>query len=89
MLDKYWTRLAYAALVAATALCAAAAPAPAQNAAAFYKDKTIKFLVGYGSGGGYDAYARMLAPHLSKVLDANVIVQNQPGAGGLVALTSL
>jgi tripartite-type tricarboxylate transporter receptor subunit TctC len=63
--------------------------AHAQDAAAFYKGKTIKFLVGYGTGGGYDAYARMLAPHLSKAMDANVIVQNQPGAGGLVALNGV
>ena len=61
----------------------------AQDAAAFYKGKTIKFIVGYGTGGGYDAYARMLAPHLSKAMDANVIVQNQPGAGGLVALNGV
>lgn len=66
-----------------------AGPSAAQDAKAFYKGKTVKFLVGYGVGGGYDAYARMLAPHLSKALDANVIVQNQPGAGGLVALNGL
>lgn len=71
------------------ALTLGGASASAQDAAAFYKGKTIKFLVGYGAGGGYDAYARMLAPHLSKALDATVIVQNQPGAGGLVALNSL
>jgi len=64
-------------------------PAAAQDAAAVFKGKTIKFLVGFGTGGGYDAYARMLAPHLSKALDASVVVQNQPGAGGLVALNSL
>ncbi len=63
--------------------------AAAQDAKFFYKGKTIKFLVGYGTGGGYDAYARMLAPHFAKALDATVIVQNQPGAGGLVALNGV
>ena len=58
----------------------------AQDAAAFYKGKTVKIMVGYGPGGGYDAYARMIAPHLDKALGASVIVENQPGAGGANAL---
>ena len=36
------------------------APAPAQSAAEFYKGKTVHFIVGYGPGGGYDTYARLL-----------------------------
>lgn len=66
-----------------------ASAARAEDAAAFYKGKTVRFLVGYGTGGGYDAYARMLAPYFAKALDATVVVQNQPGAGGLVALNGL
>jgi tripartite-type tricarboxylate transporter receptor subunit TctC len=56
---------------------------------AFYAGKTVRFVVGFGAGGGYDAYARMLAPYLSKNLSANVIVENRPGAGGLVALNGV
>jgi len=63
--------------------------ASAADGASFFKDKTVRIVVGYGPGGGYDAYARMLAPHLKKVLDATVIVENQPGAGGLSALNRL
>ena len=61
-------------------------PVQAQDAAQFYKGKTVHFTVSVGVGGGYDAYARMIAPHLSKALDATVIVENQPGAGGILAL---
>jgi len=65
-------------------------PARAQSAEeAYYKGKTVKMIVGYGPGGGYDAYARMLAPHLSKALGATVVVENQPGAGGLTALNRI
>jgi tripartite-type tricarboxylate transporter receptor subunit TctC len=66
----------------------AATPSSADDAAekAFFSGKTIRIVVGYGPGGGYDAYARMIAPYLAKVLDATVVVENQPGAGGLVAL---
>lgn len=66
-----------------------AAPAQAQDQAAFYKGKTVKIIVGFGAGGGYDAYARMIAPHLEKALGTTVIVENQPGAGGVTALNRL
>ena len=56
---------------------------------AFFAGKTVRFVVGFGPGGGYDAYARMLAPYLSKNLGATVIVENRPGAGGLVALNGV
>src|SRR3954452_24856346 len=56
---------------------------------AYFTGKTVKMIVGYGPGGGYDAYARMIAPHLSKALGATVVVENQPGAGGLNALNRI
>jgi tripartite-type tricarboxylate transporter receptor subunit TctC len=76
-------------LAVALMLTAAAPPAGAQDAAAFYKGKTVRFVVGLGVGGGFDAYARMIAPYLSKELDATVIVENVPGAGGLLALNQI
>lgn len=64
-------------------------PAGAETAAGFYRGKVIKLLVGYGVGGGYDFYARMLAPHLEEQLGATVVVENRPGGGGTVALNQL
>jgi tripartite-type tricarboxylate transporter receptor subunit TctC len=61
-------------------------PAAAQNDAAFFKDKTIRLIVPFGPGGGFDTYARMLAPHIGSRLGAKVVVENQPGAGGISAL---
>lgn len=49
----------------------------------------ITLTVGVSPGGGYDAYARLLAPELEERVDANVTVNNEPGAGGLVALNNL
>ena len=78
------------ALLCALALAACAPAARAQDAErAYFGGKTVRMVVGYGPGGGYDAYARMIAPHLSKVLGASVVVENQPGAGGLVALNRI
>src|SRR6202051_4811079 len=64
----------------------AATAAQAQDdAAAFYKGKVVRLLVGIGVGSGYDINARLLARYLPKYIPGNptVIVQNQPGAGSL------
>lgn len=49
----------------------------------------LTLTVGVGPGGGYDAYVRLIAPYLAEELDANVVINNEPGAGGLVALNNL
>ena len=51
----------------------------------------MRLIVPYGPGGGYDLYTRIVARHLGKYLPGNpkVIVQNMPGAGGLVGLSYL
>ena len=61
-------------------------PAAAQTPP-FYQGKTLKIIVGSASGGGYDLWARLLALHIGKHIPGHptVIVQNLPGAGGLVA----
>src|SRR6476661_4124833 len=56
---------------------------------AFYAGKTVRMIVGSGVGGGYDVFSRLIAPYLAKTLGATVIVDNVPGAGGLVALNKL
>jgi tripartite-type tricarboxylate transporter receptor subunit TctC len=68
----------------------AAAPAPAaddQAVANFYRGKTLRIVVGYAAGGGFDAYSRVIARHFAKHIPGspNVIVENMPGAGSLVA----
>jgi len=61
------------------------------NPAEFFKDKQMTVLVGYGPGGGYDVYARLIARHFSRNMAGNpaVIVQNMPGAGSLRATNFL
>jgi tripartite-type tricarboxylate transporter receptor subunit TctC len=78
------------ALALAAALAAlSVAPANAEDSAAFYRSHTVRFIAGGGPGGGYDTYARMIAPYLGRALGTTVVVENQPGAGGLVALNRL
>jgi len=62
-----------------------ARPALAQES--FYKGKTIRIIVGFSAGGGYDAYARVIARHMGKHIPGSpsVIVENMAGAGSMIA----
>src|ERR687896_160788 len=51
--------------------------------------ETVSLVVPYEPGGGYDSYARLLAPYLEDETGATIAVENQPGAGGLLALNNL
>ncbi len=63
----------------------------AMAADAFYKNKTITFIIGSAAGGGYDTYSRLIATHLGKHLDGQpaIIAQNMPGAGSIRAANYL
>jgi tripartite-type tricarboxylate transporter receptor subunit TctC len=71
------------------AILAGAGDARAQDPGAFLKGETVRFYVGFSPGGGYDSYARMLAPHFEKATGATVVVENRPGGGGNTALNQM
>ena len=52
----------------------------------FYKGKTIRLIVAFSAGGGYDTYSRTIARHLGKYVPGNptVVVDNMTGAGGII-----
>ena len=68
-------------------LAGAATAATADPIADFYSGKTLQMLVGYGPGGGYDIYARLVAEFLPKFLPGHptIITENMPGAGSFAA----
>lgn len=76
-------------LVGMFVLVLAAWPRAAAGAAAeeFYKDKTIRFVVGFAAGGGFDTYTRAIARHFGRHVPGNptTIVENMTGAGSLIA----
>jgi tripartite-type tricarboxylate transporter receptor subunit TctC len=55
--------------------------------AEFYRGKTVRVIVGFSAGGGYDQYSRVIARHVSKYIPGNpaVIVDNMPGVGSIIA----
>jgi tripartite-type tricarboxylate transporter receptor subunit TctC len=65
----------------------AALVAPAYGAAPHYEGKTIKLIVGFSAGGGFDTYSRLIGRHLSKQIPGNpsIVVENMTGAASLLA----
>ena len=59
------------------------------TAQAAWPEKPITITVGFGAGGTTDVVARAVADLVSKKLGQPVIIENKPGAGGAVAMTSL
>lgn len=61
--------------------------ARADDVADFYRGRQVDLIVGFGPGGGYDVYARLLARYIGKYIPGHptVVVQNMPGAGSLRA----
>ena len=84
-------RRGVALLCASLGACLAPCPAPAQSTADFYSGKTVTIFVGFGPGGGYDAYAQLLAPHIRRHIPGQptVIVKHMPGAGSLALMNYL
>jgi tripartite-type tricarboxylate transporter receptor subunit TctC len=79
MRKRYWCRV-LAGLVAFGA-------GPAQ--ADWPNDEPIRFVIPYSAGGGFDAYVRAVAPEMERILGAEVVPENAPGAGGTKGAASV
>ncbi len=66
-----------------------AGTASAESPAEFYQGKRLTLVVPYGAGGGFDTISRVLAPWLERETGTEVVVENRPGGGGLVALNQV
>jgi tripartite-type tricarboxylate transporter receptor subunit TctC len=83
--------LAGATLLVQTALAAQPGPTKAsfdeKAVADFYRGKTVRIVVGFSAGGGYDQYTRLIARHISKYIpgNPNIVVENMAGAGSIIA----
>jgi tripartite-type tricarboxylate transporter receptor subunit TctC len=71
----------------AAVMLAAYPSAQADQVADFYKGKTISLYVGFPPGGGYDLYARVVAPHFTRHIPGNpqIVIKNMLGGSGMRA----
>lgn len=75
--------------LAALAVCVVCAAAQAQDSAQVYPTRNLRLIVPFNAGAGPDATGRQLAQGLSERTKRNVIVDNRPGASGLIGMSEL
>lgn len=80
-----------AAVTLVLALGAAGGAQAADAVGDFYKGKSIDIIIGSAPGGGFDAYARLVARHMGKYIpgNPNLVPKNLPGAGSARAAAQL
>lgn len=61
----------------------------AHTARAQYPERLIRAIVPFSTGGTNDITARMIAPHLSKALGQQVVIENRPGAAGNIGIEAV
>jgi tripartite-type tricarboxylate transporter receptor subunit TctC len=61
------------------------------GAQSFYEGKTLRLIVGFAPGGGFDTYARLISRHLGRHIPGNptIVVDNMTGAGSLISANHL
>ena len=79
MQRRSWVRVAAALAAIVSSAAAVAAQPPA------YPTKPIRLLVPFTPGGSQDVLARLLAGPMTQSIGRNIVVDNRPGAGGLIA----
>ena len=67
------------------ALAACLAPAASRAQATKYPDRPVKVVIGFTAGGGTDVAARVIAQKLAEATGQSFVVENRPGASGLIA----
>ena len=88
---KRLKRNALGVLLATAILIPGFASAVAAEEESFFRGKTVRINVGYAAGGGFDTYSRAIARHLAKFIPGQptIVVENVPGAGGLIVANQL
>lgn len=73
--------------VLALGLCCSLGSSSAFAQDTFFQGKTMRIVVGFAAGGGFDTYARAISRHMGKHIpgNPNIIVENMAGAGSLIA----
>ena len=82
-------RLGSRATLIVGAALALLASSPALGQATEWPENPVTLVVGWPPGGGTDILAREVGKHLTEILGQPVIINNRPGAGGVVGASSV
>ena len=80
-----------AMVLAIAAVTILSAPSASAQTGPSLAGRTVQVIVGFGPGGGFDLWGRLVARHIGRHLPGNptVVVQNMPGAGGFIAANNI
>src|SRR5262245_51586170 len=78
-------------LALSTLVIVLVATGSAAHAQPYYEGKTVRLVVGFAPGGGFDTYARVISPHIGGHIPGNptLVVENMTGAGSLISANHL
>jgi tripartite-type tricarboxylate transporter receptor subunit TctC len=65
-------------------LLAATVALPAPALAQAFPQRPVRVLIPFAPGGGTDNLARLIEPHVNRILGQNLVIETRPGAGGLI-----
>ncbi|PZP97975.1 MAG: hypothetical protein DI587_15710 [Variovorax paradoxus] len=85
MLKRHFLR----AVGSAAAWCAAPALVRAQDRAAAWPTRPVKIMIGFPPGGSTDGPMRVLAEHAGRLLGQPIVIENKPGAAGVIPAQNL
>lgn len=83
--QKHWKGLcgSAAGIASAVALVVVMGASPVFGAQCFQGDETVRWIVPYSPGGGFDTYSRLVEPYFEKEIGSEVVIRNVTGAGGI------
>ena len=77
-------------IFAASVAAFAVTQVQAEEGAAFFKDKTVTYIVATSPGGGYDSYGRLVAEYMQRNIPGSTfVVKNMPGAGHIIGTNAI
>ena len=78
-------------VLAVAAVTILSAPSASAQTGPSLAGRTVQVIVGFGPGGGFDLWGRLVARHIGRHLSGNptVVVHNMPGAGGFIAANNI
>jgi hypothetical protein len=82
-------RVWYLSMMVTVVLSVSGMDAHAQTSPNTYPTKPIRIVIGFPPGGGIDIVARMMAPKLTEVLGQSVVIDNRPGANGVLGMDAV